>query len=109
LRNSRFGEVLQGVEENFRAGSRRAWAGVEALRKHIGKNPVGWLRRRGDREAMAIRRFAASVTYHRKDGALHEEEIPVWAEDYRAANRIVLAYVLQVLKLQEFELRIVGA
>lgn len=58
---------------------------------------------------MAIRRFAASVTYREKDGALREEEIPIQAEDYGTANRIVLAYVLHVLKLREFELRIVGA
>jgi len=57
---------------------------------------------------MAIRRFAAQVTYS-KDGALHEEEIPLWAEDYGTANRLALAYVLQVLKLREFELRLVGS
>jgi hypothetical protein len=54
--------------------------------------------------AMAIRRFAASVTYRWKDGTVHEEEIPTWA-----ANRLTLAYVLQVLKLNDFELRVVGA
>jgi hypothetical protein len=58
---------------------------------------------------MAIRRFAASLTYRRKDGTIHEEEIPTWAEDYGAANRLALAYVLQVLKLRDFELRVVGA
>jgi hypothetical protein len=57
---------------------------------------------------MAVRQFAAQVTYS-KDGASHEEAIPVWAEDYRAANRLALAYVLQVLKLPEFELRLVGS
>lgn len=60
-------------------------------------------------EAMAIRRFAASVTCREKDGALHEEEIPLRAEDYGAAHRLLLAYVLQVLKLREFELRLVGS
>jgi hypothetical protein len=58
---------------------------------------------------MAVRRFAARVTYRDKDGALHEEEIPTWAEDYAAANRLALAYVLQVLKIRDFELRLVGA
>jgi hypothetical protein len=59
--------------------------------------------------AMAIRRFAASVTYRWKDGTVHEEEIPTWAEDYGAAHRLLLAYVLYVLKLRDFELRLVGA
>lgn len=58
---------------------------------------------------MAVRRFAARVTYRDRDGALHEEEIPLRAEDYGAANRLLLAYVLQVLKLRDFELRLVGA
>jgi hypothetical protein len=58
---------------------------------------------------MAVRRFAASVTYRDKDGALHEEEIPLRAEDYGVAHRLLLAYVLQVLKLRDFELRLVGA
>jgi hypothetical protein len=58
---------------------------------------------------MAIRRFLASVSYHDPAGALQEEEIPVQAEDYDKANRLVLAYVLRVLKLSEFELRVVGA
>jgi len=58
---------------------------------------------------MAIRRFNASVSYRTPEGAEKEEEIPVQAEDYEAANRLVLAYVLRVLKLEEFELRVVGA
>ncbi len=58
---------------------------------------------------MPVRRFAASVTYRDKGGALHEEEIPLRAEDYGAAHRLLLAYVLHVLKLRDFELRLVGA
>jgi hypothetical protein len=58
---------------------------------------------------MAIRSFTASVSYRNREGALLEEEIPVQAESYEAANRLVLAYVLNVLKLREFELRVVGA
>jgi hypothetical protein len=58
---------------------------------------------------MAIRRFLASVSYRDPQGALQEEAIPVQAEDYDKANRLVLAYVLRVLKLSEFELRVVGA
>jgi hypothetical protein len=58
---------------------------------------------------MAIRRFSASVSYRNKEGTLQEEEIPVHAEDYERANHLAFTYVLQVLKLREFELRIVGA
>jgi len=58
---------------------------------------------------MPIRRFAASVSYRDHEGAPREEEIPVRAESYDAANRLVLAYVLEVMKLREFELRIVGS
>jgi hypothetical protein len=58
---------------------------------------------------MAIRRFSASVSYRNQEGALLEEEIPVLAEDYDKANRLAFSYVLRVLKLRDFELRIVGA
>jgi len=55
-----------------------------------------------------IRRFAASVTYPvGRDSA--REEFPVQALDPAAANDLALAYVLQVLKLKDFELRVVGS
>jgi hypothetical protein len=38
-----------------------------------------------------------------------EEEFPVRAVDYATASRIAFDYVLKVLKLEDFELRIVGA
>ncbi len=58
---------------------------------------------------MAIRPFTASVSYRNREGALLEEEIPVLAENYETANRLAFTYVLQVLKLREFELRLVGS
>jgi hypothetical protein len=51
-----------------------------------------------------IRRFAATVTHESQ-----EEELPVYAPDAEAAKRLALAYILQVMKLTDFELRLVGA
>jgi hypothetical protein len=58
---------------------------------------------------MAIRRFSASVAYRAKDGAQQEDEFPVWSDSYAHAKELALAYVLQVLKLGDFELRLAGA
>jgi hypothetical protein len=58
---------------------------------------------------MKVRRFDASIAYTTPEGKTQEEEFPVRAADYAAANRIALDYVLKVLKLDDFELRIVGA
>jgi hypothetical protein len=58
---------------------------------------------------MKVRRFDASIDYTTPEGKTQEEEFPVRAADYAAANRIALDYVLKVLKLDDFELRIVGA
>jgi hypothetical protein len=56
-----------------------------------------------------IRRFDACVTYRGPEGVDVEEIFPVYMEDYLTAKAIALSYVLQVLKLQDFELRMVGA
>ena len=61
------------------------------------------------RPASAVRRFAASVTYRSTEGRDQEEEFPVLAADPPTANQLALAYVLEVLRLDDFELRIVGA
>jgi hypothetical protein len=57
----------------------------------------------------SVRRFEASVTYRDGKGAEQEESFPVHARDYALANRMAFAYVLEVLKLAEFELRLVGS
>ncbi|HZF11713.1 MAG TPA: hypothetical protein VFE33_23245 [Thermoanaerobaculia bacterium] len=57
----------------------------------------------------AVRRFEASVTYRDGEGKEQEEMFPVHARDYAAANELAFQYVLNVLKLDEFELRLVGA
>jgi hypothetical protein len=59
--------------------------------------------------ASSVRHFGASVSYRNDDGKMQEEEFPVLAPDFREANRLALAYVLQVLRLDDFEMRVVGA
>ncbi len=56
-----------------------------------------------------VRPFAASVEFRDATGRVVEEAFPVRAADYGAANRLALVYVLEVLRHQEFELRVVGA
>ncbi|HKI03776.1 MAG TPA: hypothetical protein VKK31_17480 [Thermoanaerobaculia bacterium] len=55
-----------------------------------------------------VRNFVASVSY-RKTGQDHTEEWPVWAWDHPMATQMAVAYAVQVLKLKDFELRIVGS
>jgi len=57
----------------------------------------------------SVRRFEASVTYRDPQGQEQEEAFPIHAHSYEAANRLAFAYVLTVLKLDDFELRLVGA
>jgi hypothetical protein len=56
-----------------------------------------------------VRRFEACVTYRNRDGVDLEEIFPVHAEDYPTAKSVALTYILEVLKLQDFELRMVGS
>ncbi len=53
--------------------------------------------------------YKASVIYREREGQEVEEVFPVRAMDRAAASDLAVAYVLKVLKLQEFEIRIVGA
>lgn len=53
--------------------------------------------------------YAVSVTYRDVQGKLQEEEFPLRASDYTSAQRIAFTYVLEVMKLKEFELRVAGA
>ena len=56
-----------------------------------------------------VRFFSASVAYRDENGKLQEEDFPVQAFDYETASRMALAYVLKVLRHDDFELRLVGA
>ncbi|HEX4497986.1 MAG TPA: hypothetical protein VIE43_20085 [Thermoanaerobaculia bacterium] len=58
---------------------------------------------------LKVRQFAASVAYRNPTGQMEEEEFPVNAPTYSTASDMAFTYVLQVLKLKDFELRIVGA
>jgi hypothetical protein len=42
-------------------------------------------------------------------GQSQEEAFPIHARDYETANRMAFVYVLEILKLDEFELRLVGS
>jgi hypothetical protein len=53
--------------------------------------------------------YSAVVTYRKAAGQETEETFRVKAPDRSSASDLALAYVLQVLKLEEFELRVVGA
>jgi hypothetical protein len=53
--------------------------------------------------------YSASVFYRNSGGEDVQEKFPVVAPDRAAASDLAFAYVLQVLKLGEFEIRIVGA
>lgn len=53
--------------------------------------------------------YAVSVTYRDAQGKMQEEEFPLRAGDYSTAMDIAATYVLQVMKLKEFELRVVGS
>ena len=56
-----------------------------------------------------VRLFEAEVTYRAPDGAERGEKFPVRAGGFDEAREMAERYVLEVLKLEEFELRMVGA
>jgi len=53
--------------------------------------------------------YSASVTYRNAEGREIEEVFPLRTTDREAANDLAFTYLLQVLKLRELELRVVGA
>jgi hypothetical protein len=56
-----------------------------------------------------IRPYAARVAYRDAVGGMQEEEFPVYAADPAAASDLAFLYVREVLELDDFELRVVGA
>jgi len=56
-----------------------------------------------------VREFLAVVEYRDPAGQLTSEEFPVRIDTYPAAKEMAERYVLDVMKLQDFELRIAGA
>ncbi len=55
-----------------------------------------------------VRLYSAAVTYRDYEDRRREETFPIRAFDHAMATDMAVAYVLQVLKLTEFELRVVG-
>ena len=53
--------------------------------------------------------YAARLTFEEPRGHVHEDSFPVVASTHEEATRLAFVYVLQVLKLGEFELRVLGA
>jgi hypothetical protein len=58
---------------------------------------------------LKIRPYSASVAYRNATGQMQEVEFPVRASDPAAASEIAFLYVRQVMKLEDFELRVVGS
>jgi hypothetical protein len=58
---------------------------------------------------MRLRRFLAEVSYTDPTGTTQEQTFPVHVEEFAVAKSLAVTYVLQVLRLKDFELRIVGA
>jgi hypothetical protein len=56
-----------------------------------------------------VRPYNATVTYNDGEGRRREEVFPVRAAEHAAATNMAFAYVVEVLKLKEFELRVVGS
>ena len=53
--------------------------------------------------------YAAHVTYQNPPGHQFEDSFPIVAEDHATATRLAVSYVLTVLGLTDFELRVVGS
>ena len=56
-----------------------------------------------------VRLYSATVTYRDGDNRVQEDTFPVRAHDHARATEMAVDYVLHVLKLKEFELRVVGS
>lgn len=54
-------------------------------------------------------RYSATVSYRNENGKLQEEEFPLRATDYSTALDSAVSYVVNVMKLQDFELRVAGS
>ncbi len=55
------------------------------------------------------RQFTAYVVYKDQGGAEREESFPVLTHSFDKAKDTALRYVLNVLRIQDFELRMVGS
>lgn len=58
---------------------------------------------------MTLRLYSATVAHRDLDGRVHEQTFPIRAADNKKACEMAFDYVLSVLRLKEFELRVVGS
>lgn len=56
-----------------------------------------------------VRSFVAEVVFRDHEGRSREERFPIREKEYQAATSLAFQYACRVLKLSEFELRLVGS
>jgi hypothetical protein len=61
------------------------------------------------RSRTAVRRYEATVSFRDAAGRERQEGFPLVTFDHQGATRLAVAYVVDVLGLLEFELRVVGS
>jgi hypothetical protein len=61
------------------------------------------------RSRMGVSRYGATVLFRDTTGRERREAFPLVTFDHQAATRLAVAYVVEVLGLLEFELRVVGS
>jgi hypothetical protein len=58
---------------------------------------------------MGVSRYEATVSFRDTACSERRESFPLVTFDHQAATRLAVAYVVEVLGLREFELRVVGS
>lgn len=61
------------------------------------------------RSRTAVSRYQATVSFRDAAGVERQEVFPLVTFDHQQATRLAVAYVVEVLGLLEFELRVVGS
>ena len=61
------------------------------------------------RSRLAVSRYEAIVSFRDAAGQERQEAFPLVTFDHPRATRLAVAYVVEVLGLLEFELRVVGS
>jgi hypothetical protein len=56
-----------------------------------------------------VRSFVAEVVFRDREGRSQEEQFPIREKEFQAASSLAFEYACKVLKLSEFELRLVGS
>ena len=61
------------------------------------------------RSQTGVSRYEATVSFRDAAGLDRQEAFPLVTFDHQGATRLAVAYVVEVLGLLEFELRVVGS